>query len=117
MRCWNSLSFVETPDLTFCGGCVVPLQLSRFFVLIVLCVLRPPRSPRQPWLTMWVRLGAHFPQGYSFSCRGKPSYSAAVGLDHRETMAAIKSTGCCLFLAQAITTASLLLNSAEACDS
>lgn len=87
-----------------------------FFALIILCVLRPLLSPRQPRLSARVCIGACFPQGYSFSCRGKPSYSVAMGLDHRETMAAIKSTGCCLFLAQAITAVSFLLNSSEALD-
>lgn len=64
-----------------------------------------------------LHMGAPFPQGYSFSRRGTSSYSEAVRLDHRETMAAIKSTGCLLFLAQAIAAVSLLLSSVKALDS
>lgn len=92
--------------------------------IIPLChVARPPfpvsstLSTRQPSFAARAHTGAHFPQGYSFSHRGKSSYSVAVRLDHRETMAAIKSTGSLLFLAQAIAAVSLLLSSVKASDS
>lgn len=74
-------------------------------------------STSQPSFAVRAHAGAHFPQGYGFSRRGKSSYSVAARLDHRETMAAIKSTGSLLFLARAIAAVSLLLSSVKACDS
>lgn len=75
--------------MTFCGGYILFLQLSRFFAWIVLCFPHPPLPRCSAWPR--VRIGARFPQGYSFSSRGKSSYGVAVGPDHGETMAAIKS--------------------------
>lgn len=74
-------------------------------------------STSQPSFAARAHTGTHFLQGYSFSRRGKSSYSVAARLDHRETMAAIKSTGSLLFLAQAIAAVSLLLSGVKACDS